>query len=69
MSLWLLRVPFADLGQRWLGLQAIWWSFAVGSLIALLLSGAYYRWGHWRGHTLLPDPPAAPSASPVDAPH
>lgn len=69
VSLWLLRVPFADLGQRWLGLQAIWWSFAVGSLIALLLSGAYYRWGHWRGHTLLPDPPAAPSASPVDAPH
>lgn len=35
------------------GAEAIWWTTPVGSGAAMLLSLAYYRWGHWRGGLLL----------------
>ena len=33
--------------------EAIWWSFPLGSVVALILTLAYYRRGNWRqGRTL-----------------
>jgi Na+-driven multidrug efflux pump len=47
-SLWLARIPFAyALAPRW-GVDAIWWSFPVGSIVGVVLGGLYYRYGDWR---------------------
>ena len=56
VSLWGIRVPFAELLQPRLGADAIWWSFPVSAVAAMLLSLAYYRWGRWRqAHMLAPE--------------
>ena len=59
-SLWGIRVPFAELLQPRLGADAIWWSFPVSAVSAMLMSLAYYRWGRWRqAHMLAPARPQA----------
>ena len=35
------------------GAQAIWWSFAFGSLVSVVLTYAYYRRGSWRKVSML----------------
>ena len=53
VSLWVLRIPFAvALLSRW-GAEAIWWSFPLGSMAAMVLSFAYYRFGNWRSAQML----------------
>jgi putative MATE family efflux protein len=48
ISLWGIRVPFAYLMlDRWQA-DAIWWSFPLASLMSLLMSASYYRFGGWR---------------------
>ncbi|MDB4934088.1 MAG: family efflux transporter [Labilithrix sp.] len=48
LSLWGLRIPFAVLMlDRWQA-DAIWWSFPLASLVSMLLSMIYYRYGRWR---------------------
>ena len=54
VSMWLIRVPFADLLQPHLGADAIWWSFPFGTITSAALSLAYYKWGGWRKLRLLP---------------
>lgn len=59
-SLWMVRVPFAyALAPRW-GEDAIWWSFPVGSIVALALGWGYYRYGGWKRIQIMA--PAAPPA-------
>jgi Na+-driven multidrug efflux pump len=48
VSLWGIRVPFANLLQPTLGADAVWWSFPASSLCSMLMAIAYYRWGGWR---------------------
>lgn len=55
IALWGVRVPVAKLLQPALGVDAIWWSFPISSICAMLLSMAYYRWGHWRQARMLDD--------------
>lgn len=50
VTMWGMRVPFADLLQTVLGSAAIWWSYPVGTFASALLAYAYYRWGRWREH-------------------
>jgi putative MATE family efflux protein len=62
-SLWLARIPFAyGLAPRW-GVDAIWWSFPVGSIVGVVLGGLYYRYGDWRKVQLMRGvgAPAGPS--------
>jgi Na+-driven multidrug efflux pump len=48
ISLWLIRVPFAYwMLDRWQA-DAIWWSFPLASVMSMLMSIAYYRFGGWR---------------------
>lgn len=54
-TLWLARIPFADRMQTFLGVDAIWWSFPVGTFTCAALSFAYYRWGAWRSKSLMSD--------------
>src|SRR5690606_33974335 len=42
LALWGVRVPFANLLQPQLGVDAIWWSFPVSAFVSMVLSGAYY---------------------------
>jgi putative MATE family efflux protein len=52
-SLWLVRIPFAwVLLPRWQA-DAIWWSFPIASVLAAVLSAAYYRFGNWRSARML----------------
>ena len=53
ISMWGLRVPFANMLQPTLGPAAIWWSFPVGTFASAALAFAYYRWGGWRKHAPL----------------
>lgn len=47
-SLWFVRIPFAwAFIPRWHA-DAIWWSFPLASILAALLSTAYYRYGNWK---------------------
>jgi putative MATE family efflux protein len=55
ISMWFIRPPFALLLQSHIGADAIWWSFPLGSLLAMLMAAGYYRWGGWRhAHMLAP---------------
>ena len=68
LTLALLGVRFplalALLGQ-WQA-DAIWWSFPISSLLAVVLSLLYYKYGHWRTMRLNPIAHRAPV--PVPAP-
>lgn len=59
LALWGIRIPFASLMQPVLGIDAIWWSFPVSALSAMLMSMAYYRWGRWRQAKMMAGQPAA----------
>src|SRR5690606_19546480 len=80
---WGIRVPFANLLQPVMGADAIWLSFPVSALCAMVLSLAYYRWGRWRDARMLgadagsdvvaipaevPAQPPAPVADPCPRP-
>jgi len=67
-SLWGVRVPFAELLQPYLGADAIWWSFPASSLVSMLLSLAYYRWGGWRKARMLSEPSSPGLATPAGVP-
>jgi len=68
-ALWGVRVPFAELLQPYWGADAIWWSFPVSSLVSMLLSLAYYRWGGWRRARMLAPPAhAGELATPAEVP-
>ena len=63
IALWVVRIPFAyGFVDRW-GSDAIWWSFPLGSLISMLLSAGYYRFGNWRQARMLAPAPAAGTAA------
>ena len=54
ISLWGVRVPLANLMEPYLGPDAIWIAFPIGSTTTLLLAGGYYLWGGWRTSKMLP---------------
>jgi putative MATE family efflux protein len=57
ISMWLIRLPFAwTLGPH-IGAESIWWSFPLGSVVSVLLSFGYYRYGNWRRSHILPVAP------------
>ncbi len=65
VSLLGVRFPLASaLLDTWHA-DAIWWSFPISGLIALGMSLAYYKYGHWR--TLRMGPAAVVHPTPVPA--
>jgi putative MATE family efflux protein len=63
VALWIVRLPFAYGFVDRIGSDAIWWSFPLGSLVSMLLSIAYYRFGNWRSARMLPAGAAGGAAS------
>lgn len=55
LSIILVRIPFAYLLEPVWGADAVWWSFAFGSAVALALSAAYYKAGRWKQARMLDD--------------
>jgi putative MATE family efflux protein len=50
ITMWGLRLPFANMLQPVLGSAAIWWSFPVGTIASAALAFAYYHLSAWRQH-------------------
>lgn len=48
ISLFGVRLGFAETMQHLLGADAIWWSFPISVIVSCSLAAAYYRWGGWR---------------------
>lgn len=59
ISLWVVRIPFANLLMPSMGADAVWLSFPLGSLTTLVLAGGYYRWGGWRKARMLETRPSS----------
>ena len=57
-----LRIGFATLARPMLGVDALWWSFPVGSISTVALAALFYRYGPWRKERL-----TVPSAHETDA--
>jgi putative MATE family efflux protein len=64
IALWFVRIPFAYGFVGVWGSDAIWWSFPLGSLVSMLLSSAYYRYGNWRKARMWTAPAAAAAPAP-----
>lgn len=52
IALYPVRLGFYYMTYAWLGADAIWWSFTVGSLAALALAWAFYRYSGWRARAI-----------------
>lgn len=65
IALYPVRIGFALYAEPWLGADALWWSFPIGSVATLAMAAAYYRWGNWRTIRLTPatDPDEAEEQS------
>lgn len=55
ISQWVIQLPIAYLLSRHtsLGLQGIWWSFAITNVITALISWLIFRNGYWRKKKLI----------------
>jgi Na+-driven multidrug efflux pump len=58
ISLFGVRIGFAELLEPAWGADAIWWSFPVSMAVSAALAMAYYRWGGWRKARMGPAAPA-----------
>jgi putative MATE family efflux protein len=57
VSMFPVRIGLAVALQPWLGTDALWWSFPIGSASNVILAGLYYLYGDWRSAVVtLPDP-------------
>lgn len=54
VGLFPIRIGFALGLEPYLGADALWYSFPIGSVATTLFAAAYYRWGNWRTGKLLP---------------
>lgn len=61
-SVWIARLPFAYILMPRLGADALWWSFSVGSMLSLVLTALYYRFGNWRAARMIEPAHAAVAA-------
>jgi putative MATE family efflux protein len=70
ISLFGVRIGFAELLQPYWGADAIWRSFPVSMAVSASLAFAYYRWGGWRKARMVTSaaPASAPSADGAKSP-
>ena len=65
ISLFGVRIGFAEWFKPTMGQDAIWWSFPISMSVSAALALAYYRWGGWRRAHM---GPAIPTPGPAEAP-
>ncbi|HYD25455.1 MAG TPA: MATE family efflux transporter [Croceibacterium sp.] len=66
VALYPVRLGFYFLTYRWLGADAIWWSFTVGAIAGLALGWWFYRFSGWRRHALAEAPEEAREQAQAD---
>jgi putative MATE family efflux protein len=54
VSLWVVRIPLANVLEPIMGVDGVWLSFPIGSLTTMILAGGYFLWGGWRKARILP---------------
>lgn len=42
------RLGFYYLARPYIGSDAVWWAYPVGSVLTVALAVGYYRWGNWK---------------------
>ncbi len=52
-SLWLVRVPSAYLLAHFFGGESIYYSYAIGWVVGILISGIYYATGRWKNKSIV----------------
>jgi putative MATE family efflux protein len=65
VSLYPVRIGFAILARPYLGADALWWAFPLGSAVSLALAIWFYLRGTWRKDTLVV--PSKPEDGPEQA--
>jgi putative MATE family efflux protein len=66
-SLLLVRFPVAYFLLDTLQSDAIWWSFPISSMLALILASLYYKYGKWRQYRMIaPAAAGAAAATPLE---
>ncbi len=63
ISMWVIRVPFALMLIPRFGVEAIWWSFPLGTITSAVLAALYYRFGGWRQARLVASAQAKPDVA------
>lgn len=53
ISMWGIRVPFTALLTPRFGVEAIWWSFPLGTITSSALTALYFQFGGWRKSRML----------------
>ncbi|MET0309883.1 MAG: MATE family efflux transporter [Sphingomonas sp.] len=53
VSLYPVRIGFAEFARPLLGGDALWWSFPIGSIATVTMAALYYRYGNWKKGALL----------------
>lgn len=53
VSIWGIRLPVAVVFTAHYGVNSVLWSYSIGSIVALFLTIAYYRFGAWRKAKML----------------
>jgi putative MATE family efflux protein len=48
VSLFFVRIGFYYLSYPVIGVDGLWWSFTISTLVALILGWLYYRFSNWR---------------------
>ena len=52
-ALWLVRVPSAYLLAHFFGGEMIYYSYAIGWVVGILISGLYYATGRWKNKSIV----------------
>lgn len=58
-AVWIARIPFAYFFIDSMHAEAIWWSFPLGSVLSVILSVLYYRYGDWKNARMMKPSAAA----------
>jgi putative MATE family efflux protein len=53
ISMWGIRVPFTALLTPHFGVEAVWWSFPLGTITSSVLTALYFAFGGWRKSRML----------------
>jgi putative MATE family efflux protein len=52
-SLWIIRIPFAWLLSRKIGVDGIWWAIPIAWFFGMVFSYIYYRMGKWKAKAVV----------------
>ena len=52
-ALWLVRVPSAYLLAHFFGGEMMYYSYTIGWIVGIIISGIYYATGRWKNKSIV----------------